>query len=221
MRVTRSIPSAVEISPRRAASYRAASACDRTSVGATSVCSAATEVSPAAIRSNVSQSTTKRVTPETFHRPRPSRTLVVLASEDGDERVRVTVTHAMLRLEPLHLLHVGEIGDGGELRHPVVDRLAVLLLDRREVRLRPHHLLGHRPILAPHLQILRCPPSAEPLTPRRSDTPTRVRSTEAGHPRRAIDHAGRTRRRCLGSSPRGASRRAARRGRRTRRPPNA
>src|SRR5947208_12534878 len=77
------------------------------------------------------------------------RTLVVLASEDADERVRVTMAHAMLGLEPLHLLHVGEVMDGGELRHPVVDGFAVLLLDRREVRLRPRHLLGHRPILSP------------------------------------------------------------------------
>src|SRR5947208_14500179 len=77
------------------------------------------------------------------------RTLVVLAPEDADERVRVTVAHAVLRLEPLHMLHVGEVGDGGELRHPVVDGFAVLLRDRREVRLRPRHLLGHRLMLSP------------------------------------------------------------------------
>src|SRR5437867_7810623 len=58
IRVTRSIPSAAEISPRRAASYSADSACERTSVGATSLCSAATSISPAA---SVSQSTTNRV----------------------------------------------------------------------------------------------------------------------------------------------------------------
>src|SRR5439155_15397093 len=77
------------------------------------------------------------------------RTLVVLAPEDAHERVRVTVAHTVLGLEPLDLLHVGEVGDGGELRHPVVDGIAVLLLDRREVRLRPGHLLGHRAIVSP------------------------------------------------------------------------
>jgi len=61
MRVTRSRPSAGEISPRRAASYSADSACERTNVGATSLCSAATSISPAAIRSSVSQSMTNRV----------------------------------------------------------------------------------------------------------------------------------------------------------------
>ena len=94
IRVTRSIPSAAEISPRRAASYSVDSACERTRVGATSVCSAATSISPAAIRSSVSQSTTKRVTPQTLyvrlagysrlssdipaHWPRRSRNLVQL-----------------------------------------------------------------------------------------------------------------------------------------------
>src|SRR6059058_2883720 len=77
------------------------------------------------------------------------RTLVVLAPEDADERVRVTVAHAVLGLEPLHLLHVGEVGDGGELRHPIVDGFAVPLLDRWEVRLRPRHLLGHPSTLSP------------------------------------------------------------------------
>jgi len=66
-RVTRSIPSAAEISLRRAASYSVASACERTRVGASSLCSAATSISPAAIRSSVSQSTTKRVTPQTLY----------------------------------------------------------------------------------------------------------------------------------------------------------
>ena len=47
IRVIRSIPSAAEISPRRAASYSAASAWERTSVGATSLCSGATLISPA------------------------------------------------------------------------------------------------------------------------------------------------------------------------------
>ena len=75
IRVTRSMPSLAEISPRRAAPYSAARACERTSVGATSWCSAATSMSPAAIRSSVSQSTTWRVTRQTvqphgwvFHR---------------------------------------------------------------------------------------------------------------------------------------------------------
>ncbi|MDX6475918.1 MAG: hypothetical protein QOH95_1429, partial [Gaiellaceae bacterium] len=63
---TRSMPSAAEISPRRAAWYSAESACERTSVGATSWCSAATSISPAATRSSVSQSTTNRVTPRRY-----------------------------------------------------------------------------------------------------------------------------------------------------------
>jgi hypothetical protein len=42
------------------------SACERTSVGARSLCSAAT-ISPAAIRSSVSQSTTNRVTAQALH----------------------------------------------------------------------------------------------------------------------------------------------------------
>ena len=67
IRVTRSIPSATEISLRRAASYSVDSACERTRVDATSLCSAATSISPAAIRSSVSQSTTKRVTPQTLY----------------------------------------------------------------------------------------------------------------------------------------------------------
>ena len=58
IRFTRSIPSAAEISPRRAASYSAASAWEWTSVGATSRARRATSISPAAIRSSVSQSTT-------------------------------------------------------------------------------------------------------------------------------------------------------------------
>src|SRR5262249_11835196 len=67
IRVTRSIPSPAEISPRRAASYSAVSACERTSVGATSWCTGATSTSPAAIASSVSRSTTNRVTRQTLH----------------------------------------------------------------------------------------------------------------------------------------------------------
>src|SRR3954468_2726545 len=67
IRVSRSIPSAADSSPRRYASYSADNACDRTSVGATSWCSAATSISPAATRGRVSQSTTNRVTTTTLH----------------------------------------------------------------------------------------------------------------------------------------------------------
>ena len=45
-------------------------------------------------------------------RRRSGPALNVFAAEDPDERVRVAVAHAVLGLEPLHLLHVGKSGSG-------------------------------------------------------------------------------------------------------------
>jgi len=52
---------------------------------------------------------------------------------DRNDRIRVTVPKSVHRLEVLDLLHVGLVGHVRQLGHPVVNRLAVLLLDRREV----------------------------------------------------------------------------------------
>ena len=49
----------------------------------------------------------------------------------------------MRTLEECHLLHVFGIADTLEQLHPMLNGLAVLLLDGREVRLRSLHLFRH------------------------------------------------------------------------------
>src|SRR5688572_16268507 len=57
------------------------------------------------------------------------------------ERIRMPVTHAVLSLEPVHDLHVLQALLRADQRFPLSDRLAVCLLDRREVRSRAFDLL--------------------------------------------------------------------------------
>lgn len=77
-----------------------------------------------------------------------ARLQAVLAAEHGNDGIGVPVAHLELLLKVGNLLHVGELGDLFELLHPMLNRLAVLLLNRREVRRRTGHLLfSHARIL--------------------------------------------------------------------------
>ena len=72
----------------------------------------------------------------------------VLAAEHRDDGVGMPVTHLELLLEVGDLLHMGEPGDLLQLLHPMLNGLAVLLLNRREVRRGTSHLLlSHAQIL--------------------------------------------------------------------------
>src|SRR3990170_1879063 len=51
----------------------------------------------------------------------------------------MTMTHAILRFEPVDQLHVLDKWTGLDDRDPFVDRPTVLLLDRGEIRGRPTH----------------------------------------------------------------------------------
>jgi hypothetical protein len=72
----------------------------------------------------------------------------VLAAEHRNDGVGMSMAHLELLLEVGNLLHMGEPGDFFELLHPMLNGLAVLLLNRREVRSGTSHLLlSHAQIL--------------------------------------------------------------------------
>lgn len=65
-------------------------------------------------------------------------------SEHRDESVGVTVPDLVIFFEPRDLAHVRRVEHIGlQQSHPIIDRVAVLLFDRREVTLRSLDFLGH------------------------------------------------------------------------------
>ncbi len=58
-----------------------------------------------------------------------------------DYRICVAVAHLKLFLEVSYLLHMGKLGDLLEFLHPMLDWLAVLLLNRGEIRSRSSYFL--------------------------------------------------------------------------------
>ncbi len=65
----------------------------------------------------------------------------VLATKHRNDGVGMPVTHLELLFEVGNLLHVGERRNLLQLLHPMINGLAVLLLNRREVRRGTSHLL--------------------------------------------------------------------------------
>lgn len=69
-------------------------------------------------------------------------------TKDGDNRVGMPMPHRELLLEVCYLLHMGERAHLLKLPHPVLNRLPILLLNRRKIgRWAREFLLSHGRIL--------------------------------------------------------------------------